>query len=201
METYHLTSGQDNVTGEFRLVGYMRMEDEVSKMMQFWLWAFITFVAAFVFFYLARNFGKLPESFQIGTTEIVIGVIGFIATLVIHEWTHGLLLRRYGARPEFRLFHNKAIATITIPEYGLRRNTLILVAFTPLVVLTCLALLGIWLVQGTHWVALFALMAIVNAGAAMTDLWMIVILLRYPSSAWTVDDQDGMHILLPMENK
>jgi membrane protein YdbS with pleckstrin-like domain len=187
------------VTGEYRQVGYMKMEDEVSKMMQFWLWVFITAVAAFVFSFLARNFGKLPESFQIGTSETAIGVVVFVATLVIHEWMHGLILRRYGARPEFRLFQNKAIATITIQGYGLRRNTLILVALTPLVVLTCLALLGIWLAQGTHWVALFALIAIVNAGATITDLWVIAILLRYPSSAWTVDDKDGMRILMPME--
>jgi membrane protein YdbS with pleckstrin-like domain len=199
METYHLTSAQDTVTGEYRQVGYMRMEDEVSRMMQFWLWVFITAAAAFVFSFLARNFGKLPESFQIGTSEIVIGVVAFVATLVIHEWMHGLILQRYGARPEFGLFRNKAIATITILGYGLRRNAVILVALTPLVVLTSLALLGIWLTQGTHWVALFALIAIVNAGAAITDLWVIAILLRYPSSAWTVDDKDGMRILMPME--
>ena len=83
--------------------------------------------------------------------------------------------------------------------YGLRRNTVILVALTPLVVLTCLALLGIWLVQGTNWVVLFALIAVVNAGAAISDLWVIAILLRYPSSAWTVDDKDGMRILMPMD--
>ena len=201
MEPYHLTSAQDNVTGEYQQVGYMRMEDEVSRMMQFWLWVFITAAAGFGFSSLARSFGKLPESFRIGTSEIVIGVIVFVVTLVIHEWMHGLILRRYGARPEFGLFRNRAIATITILGYGLRRNTVILVALTPLVVLTCLALLGIWLLQGTNWAALFALIAIVNAGAAMTDLWVIAILLRYPSNAWTVDDKDGMRILMPMENE
>lgn len=199
MEIYHLTSAQDNVTGEYRQVGYMKMKDEATKMMQFWLWVIITAAMAFVFFYLARNFGKLPETFQVGISETVIGVIVFVATLIIHEWMHMLVLRWYGARPEFRLFHNKAIATITIQGYGLRRNTLILAAITPLVVLTCLALFGIWLAQGTHWVALFALMAIVNLGAAFTDLWMVAILLRYPSNAWAVDDEDGMRILMPTE--
>jgi hypothetical protein len=201
METYRLTSAQDNVTGEYRQVGYMRMEDEASRFMQFWLWVFITAAAGLAFSFLARDFGKLPESFQIGTSEILIGIIVFVVTLVIHEGMHGLVLRSYGARPEFGLFRNKAIATITILGYGLRRNTVILVALTPLVVLTCLALLGIWLVQGTHWVALFALIAVVNAGAAITDLWVIAILLRYPSNAWTVDDKDGMRILMPMGNQ
>jgi hypothetical protein len=199
METYHLTSAQDNATGEYRQVGYMKMDDVASRVMQFWLLAFIVAAAAFAFSYLARNFGKLPASFRVGTLEVVIGVIVFLATLILHEWIHGLMLRRYGATPEFGLFRNQAIATITVLGYGLRRNTLILVALTPLIGLTILALLGIWLVQGTPWVALFALIAVVNGGAATSDLWVIAILLRYPSRAWTVDDKDGMRILMPIE--
>lgn len=198
METYHLASAQDNATGEYRQVGYMKMEDVTSRLMQFWLLAFIVGAAAFAFSVLAQNFGKLPASFQIGAPEVVIGIITFVATAIIHEWMHGLVLRRYGAKPEFKLFHKRALATISIPGYGLRRNTVIVVGLTPLIVLTLLALLGIWLVQGTYWVALFALIAVVNAGAATGDLWVIAILLRYPGSAWTVDDQDGMRILMPM---
>lgn len=198
MESYHLTSAQDGVTGEYRQVGYMRFEAEATRIMQLWLWVFITAVAAYVFSLLARSFGKLPESFRIGTLETVIGVIVFATTLVIHEWIHFLAMRRYGAQPKFGLSRNKVIATITVPGFGFRRNTIILIALTPLIVLTCLALLGIWLVQGTFWVALFALIAVVNAGSATADLWMIAILLRYPSSAWTVDDKDGMRILMPM---
>ncbi len=200
METYHLTAAQDNATGEYRQVGYMGFENEASRLFQFWLWAFITAVAAIIFYFLARNFGKLPESFHIGALEILIGVVVSAVTVVIHELLHSLVLRRYGARPEFKLSRNKVIATLTAPGYGFHRNTVILVALTPLVVLTCLALLGIWLSQGTTWVALFALIAVINAGAAITDLWMIAILLRYPSSAWTVDDQDGMRILMPADH-
>lgn len=199
MDTYHLTSAQDNATGEYRQVGYMRLENEVSKMMQFWLWVFITTAAAYVFILLARNFGKLPADFRIGAPEIIIGIIVFTSTLALHEWTHGLVLRRYGAHPKFRLFHNKAVATLSIPGYGIRRNSLILAGLTPLFALTFAAILGIWLTQGTHWVALFAFIAIVNAVAAVTDLWLIAILLRYPSNAWTVDDEDGMRILMPMD--
>lgn len=199
METYHLTSAQDNVTGEYRQVGYMRFEDEASRIMQFWLWALITAVAAFVFYFLARNLGKLPEGFQIGTLEIVIGIVVFVATLATHEWMHSLIMRWYGGQPKFGVTRNKVIATITAPGYGFRRNTVIWVALAPLIMLTCLALLGIWLVQGTYWVAVFSLIAITNAGSAVNDLWLIAILLRYPSSAWTVDDKDGMRILMPIE--
>jgi hypothetical protein len=74
-------------------------------------------------------------------------------------------------------------------------------ALLPLAVLIGLALLGIWLTKGTAWVALFALIAVVSAGASTSHLWEIAQLLHYPSSAWTVDDEHGMRILLPMENK
>ena len=201
METYHLTSAQDNVTGEYQQVGYMSFEDEAARIKQLWLWVFITIMAAYGFSFLARSFGKLPEGFRIGTLEIVIGVIVFAATLVTHEWIHVLVMRRFGARPEIGLSRNKVIATITVPGFGFRRNTIILVALAPLIVLTCFAVLGIWLVQGTSWVALFALIAIVNAGSAVADLWQIALLLRYPSSAWTVDEKDGTRILLPIANK
>ena len=199
METYQLTSAQDNATGEYRQVGYMPFEHEARRIMQFWLWVFITTGAAFVFSFLARNFGKLPEDFRIGISEIVIGIVGSLVTLVIHEWFHILVMWRFGARPEFGLTKNKVIATITARGYGFRRNTLIWILLMPLVALTSLALLGIWLTQGSYWVALFALVAIINAGAAIADLWIVAFLLRYPGNAWTVDDKDGMHILLPID--
>lgn len=200
METYHLTLAQDNRTGEYQQVDYVRVEGEASRMNQIWLLGFIVSVAAITFVYLARNFGGLPASFKIGIVEIVIGVIAIVATLVTQAWMYGLVLRHYGAQPKFGMFRNNVIAYISAPGYGLRRNSIIVTALTPLFVLVGLALLGIRLVQGTAWVALFALIAVVSAGASTSHLWVIAILLRYPSSAWTVDDEHGMRILFPIEN-
>ncbi len=90
---------------------------------------------------------------------------------------------------------------LSVKGYGLRRNSLIVAALTPLVVLTALALLGIWLLQGTGWVALFALVAVVNAAASASDLWVVALLLRYPSRALTLDDGRGMRVLVRMEGE
>lgn len=201
METYHLTSAQDNVTGEYRQVDYIRVEDEASRMNQIWLLGFIVVVVTVAFVYLARNFGKLPPNFQIGTSEIVIGIIVIFATLMTQAWMYGLVLSHYGAKPQFGVFRKNVIAYISAPGYGLRRNSIIVTALLPLAVLVGLALLGIWLTKGTAWVALFALIAVVSAGASTSHLWEIVRLLHYPSSAWAVDDEHGMRILLPMEDK
>lgn len=199
MKTYHLTSAQDNVTGEYQQVKYVKVEDEASRMNQIWLLLFIGTVAAIAFVYLAQTFGNLPTSFQIGIQEIVIGIIVIVATVVTQAWLYGLVLRHYGATPKFGMFRNNVIAYIAAPGYGLRRNSIIVTALAPLIALMGLALLGIWLAQGTAWVALFALIAVVSAGTSTGHLWVIAILLRYPSSAWTVVDEHGMRVLLPLE--
>jgi hypothetical protein len=198
MDTYRLTAAQDNLTGDYRQVGYISVEGLATNITQIGVLAIITTAAAFAFVALARNLGRLPASFQIGPLEIGIGLVIFVATLVTQEWMHVLVLRHYGARPKLGFFRNNGIFYISIPEYGLRRNSLIVAALAPLVLLTGLPLLAIWLFQGTAWVALFALIAAVNAAASSSDLLMVALLLRYPSTAWIVDDEHGMRVLLPL---
>lgn len=198
METYRLTAAQDNRTGNYSQVGYIRVQDVATWIMQLPFLALITGVMGYGFMALARGFGRLPASFHVGPGEAAIGVVVFVVTIVAQESMHLLILRSYGARPRLGILGGNGAIFITIPEYGLRRNSLILTALAPLVLITCLALVGIWLLQGTAWVALLALMAVVNAGASTSDLWVVALLLRYPSSAWAVDAGFGMRVLMPM---
>jgi hypothetical protein len=46
METYHLTSAQDNVTGVYRQVAYIQVVDEAARMNQIWLLAFIVAITS-----------------------------------------------------------------------------------------------------------------------------------------------------------
>ncbi len=198
METYHLSSAQDSVTGEYRQMDYIRTQDAASRMTDFWLLVGVSCVAAVALYFLAWNFGKLPSSFQVGIQEFVIGVVASIAALLVQVWMHVLILQFYGAKPELGVFRN-GIAYISVLGFGLRRNSVIVAALIPPVVLIGLSLIGVWVVQGTPWVALFALIAVVNAGVSTSHLGVIATLLRYPSSAWTVDDGHGMRILMPMD--
>ncbi len=199
METYRLTAAQDNLTGDYRQVGYISVEGVATQITQIALLALIIGGMAYAFSALARNFGRLPAGFRVGPIEIIIGLIVFVATFFTQEWMHVLVLRHYGAQPRVG-FGKNGIFYISVPEYGLRRNSLIVAALTPLVLLTALALLGIWLFQGTAWVALFALIAVLNAGASTADLWAVALLLRYPSTALMLDDGHGMRVLLPVES-
>ncbi len=200
METYRLASAQDNVTGDYRQLDYVRTQDQASRMGHMWFLLILTGVVAIAFFFLAWNFGQLPASFQIGIQEIVVGVVVSIATLIVQIGMHVLILRSYGAKPELKVFRN-GIPYITVPGYGLRRNSLIVAALTPLVALTALSLIGVWMLQASPWAALFALVGAVNIGASMSHLGAVATLLRYPSRAWAVDDGNGMRILLPMGDK
>ena len=197
MEIHRLTAAQDNVTGDYRQLDYVSMEDQASRMAQIWYLVFITGVVAVAFFFLALNIGKLPAGFQIGIQEIVVGVIVAVATLIAQVGMHVLILRSYGAKPDVGVFRN-GIIYIAVPGYGLRRNSVIMAALGPLVALITLSLIGMWLFQGTLWVAVFALVGAVTIGASTSHLWAIATLLRYPSAAWAVDDGHGMRILLPV---
>jgi len=53
--------------------------------------------------------------------------------------------------------------------------------------------------MGTAWVALFAFCATINAGGAIGDLWIAKIVLRYPASAYIMDERDGVRVFLPGE--
>jgi hypothetical protein len=60
-----------------------------------------------------------------------------------------------------------------------------------------LAVLGMWLLQGTSWVALLGVGGLFNASGAVGDLWITRIVLQYPDSAYIMDERDGMRVFLP----
>ncbi|MHB1295748.1 MAG: DUF3267 domain-containing protein [Anaerolineae bacterium] len=89
------------------------------------------------------------------------------------------------------------MAYATAPGHAFTRAQYVVVGLTPLVGLTLLALLGMYLLAGTFWVVFFALCATLNAAGAVGDLWLLGIVMRYPSSALLVDERDGTRVLLP----
>jgi len=60
--------------------------------------------------------------------------------------------------------------------------------------------LGIFLLASRSIVWVLALLAIVYASAANADIWITALVVRYHSSAYVVDEQDGMRILLRGSN-
>ena len=200
-ETYRVTAAQDGITGEFQQVLYWTVKDNpahVSLIQLLTIPGFIVLGAGFSL--LAIQIGKFPNTFRLGVTEagIVVGAIlaGMVTTLVLHEWVHGLTMERYGARPQYGLLWKQLMFYATSPGFAFRRDSYILIVLAPLFGLSGLAILGMILLQGTNWVALLAFLATLNGCGAFGDIWLVSIVLRYPRTAYVVDERDGVRVLV-----
>lgn len=154
-------------------------------------------LSVLVFFGLAVSLGKLPSRLTFGLGEIVVIVIAILLTIVLHELTHGIAMQRFGATPRYGVLWVQAMFYATAPGYAFRRNDYIQIALAPLIVLSVLGVLGMWLASGTFWVAAFAIGAVINASGAIGDLWVTSIVLRYPDIAYVMDEKDGIRVFLP----
>jgi hypothetical protein len=149
-----------------------------------------------VFFGLAFRLGELPSSLTFGLGEIVITIVTILVAIVLHELAHGLAMQRFGAQPRYGVLWKQGMFYATAPGYAFRRNDYIQIALAPFVLLSVLAILGIWLLSGTFWVALLAIGGIMNATGAVGDLWITAIVLRYPATAYVIDEKDGIRVFL-----
>ncbi len=157
------------------------------------------FLFGLLFASLAISLGKLPlsGSFSLGLRESGALLIGVVLTLVAHELTHGLAMRLAGATPRYGIIWKGLMLYATSPGHAYQRNTYVVILLAPFVLISTLAVLGIWLVPGSQWVALFIICGTVNASGAIGDLWMMQIALRYPSTAMMMDARDGMRVFVP----
>lgn len=64
--------------------------------------------------------------------------------------------------------------------------------------LSTFVMIGMWLLQGTLWIPLLAICGIFNASGAIGDMWMTIIVLRYPAAAYVMDERDGLRLFLPI---
>jgi hypothetical protein len=151
-----------------------------------------------IFSWLAFSLGKLPSEGEIklGLSEIGLVLAGAILTLVLHELTHGLAMQMFGAKPKYGILW-QGMLYATSPGYSYHRNNYVVIALAPFVFLSILFILGMWLLQGTLWVALLGICGIFNAAGAIGDMWITTIVLRYAAAAYVMDERDGMRVFLP----
>lgn len=158
-------------------------------------------VFAVIFFGLAVRLGKLPATFSLGPGELALVITALCLTLLLHELTHGLAMRMFGARPRYGILWKQLMFYATSPGYAFPRHRFIIIALAPFIFISLGFILAIWLLKGTGWVALPALCGAINAGGAVGDLWITAITLRYPAHAYIVDEQDGVRVFLPAPAK
>lgn len=114
----------------------------------------------------------------------------------LYEGVHGAVMRFFGAQPEFGILWRLGAAYATAPGYAFTRNQFVVIALAPLVVLSLLG--GLLLAWLPGWLIPAAVIFLsLNAAGAAGDLWMTVVVLRYPPDAQIMDERDGVRVFLP----
>jgi hypothetical protein len=177
---------------------HWRVTEEPGRVILIQILGVILFILfGVVFSYLAVRLGKMPQVEKIYLIEIGSIFVASLLVVVLHELIHGWVMQMFGAKPEYGILWKSMMFFTTSPGYAYPRNQYVVVALAPFVLISILFILGIWLLQGTLWVALLGICGTINASGAVGDMWITAIVLRYAPHALIVDERDGIRVFLP----
>ena len=183
---------------DYQEVLYWRIAERLGRIFVMNLLSIpLAFVFGIVFFFFISLFGKPPEFVSIDPIQSVVLLVGILLVFVLHEITHGVAMKAFGAKPRYGIIWKGLMFYATAPGHAFLRNQYILVSLAPLVSLSILASFGILIQAGTSNVWLWAVWAVVNGSGTIGDLWITAITLRYPEYAYIIDERDGIRVLLP----
>ena len=176
---------------------YWRVTDKPVRFVGLQLLSVICLVIfGAVFFSLAITLGKLPSQLSFGLGEIGLVLLGILLTLVLHELTHGVVMKLFGAKPSYGILWKQFMLYTTSPGFVYRRNNFAAITLAPFILISVLVILGMGLLQGTFWVALLGLCGAINSSGAAGDIWATAIVLRYSPTALVMDERDGIRVFL-----
>ena len=160
------------------------------------LGVFLFFIFGLIFSNVAVGLGKLPleGGINFGLREMIFVLIGIIFILVLHELMHGLTMRLFGASHKYGIIWKGIMLYATSPGHAYPRNNYVIIALAPFILISILVVLGMWGLQGTLWVALLGICGVINASGAIGDMWITAIVLRYPITAYVMDERDGVRV-------
>jgi len=196
LDTNSTSIAPGSLPNGYQEVLYYRLNKPIRAILLQILSVSLFVVFGLFFLNVAIRLGKLPSRLQFGLGEISLIFGGTLLILILHEFTHGVVMQMFGAKPRYGILWKQAMFYATTPKYAYRRNNYLLIALAPLFILSILVILGIWFMQGTLWVALLAICGTVNASGAIGDIWISVIVLRYATTAYVMDERDGIRVFL-----
>jgi hypothetical protein len=117
-----------------------------------------------------------------------------VAVIVVHELLHGVVAALFGAKPSFGV--GPGFAYTTFLE-SMSKVAYLAIGVAPLIIISVVSVAGalIW-PAAAGWLLL---VAIINAGGAVGDLWMAARIVRSPSDARFYDLADGFAIYVPQQ--
>ena len=124
-------------------------------------------------------------------------MLGFALVLLVlplHEWIHGLMIRRVGHRPRYGV--RLLVLFATADGAFFRRDEFLGVALAPLAVISAIGLAIMVFLPGAlaYWIALAVAL---NAAGAIGDIWMSLVVLRFTPASLIQDEGAGMRIFVP----
>ncbi|HOT92302.1 MAG TPA: DUF3267 domain-containing protein [Anaerolineae bacterium] len=155
-------------------------------------------LALVTFFAWARIWHLETVSLELNIWQMVAALFAVAVTIVLHELTHGLALRAYGAQPKYGVMWQEMMFYATAAGYAFRRNAYIVIALAPLVGLSLVGM-GLLMLPIPDWLLLIVVFcAALNVGSAIGDMWLVRVALGYPRVAYVVDEKDGLRMFMPV---
>lgn len=131
--------------------------------------------------------------------SLALSFLTFLALMALvvfpHELCHGIAIRAFGGEPRYGF----GVSYFVFPyafatsDTRLTRNRFVVVALAPLIVLT---LLGVPLMVLFE-IPWLAVPLALNAGGAVGDVWMSLLLLSYPAEVTVLDRETGVEVYGP----
>jgi hypothetical protein len=151
-----------------------------------------------LFFAWARLWHTGIVSLELSVLQMGVALIAIAITIVLHELTHGLALRAYGAQPKYGVMWQEMMFYATAAGYAFRRNAYLVIALAPLVGLSLVGM-ALLILPLPEWLAWTVVLCVaLNIGSAVGDLWLVRVTLGYPPVAYIVDEKDGLRVFMPV---
>jgi hypothetical protein len=169
------------------------------------LWVVLSSVLAIagVFLFAALYAVARQENTVSGAgLELLAMVAGVVlltaAVMVLHEWVHGLVMRRFGARPEYGagvMYRFMPYLYCTASGHEFTRGQFIAITAAPALVISALGALWVSLLPYGGWLVVPLGL---HLGGCVGDLWVLGVLLRQPAGTLVEDTRTGMRLLRPV---
>ncbi len=180
---------------EVNMTGYKKIDKmELSREMTIILYGMGTlslFIFGYFFTLVYTLITQNTAAFNLTYGSILIVIPIFVFTVLFHEFIHGIAISIYGGKPRY----GAGVAHYILPyfyattETKFFRNQFILIAISPLIVISVIGIILMAIFStAAHW---FLFPLTINAAGSIGDLWMVFSLLKYPEHVLLEDDRTG----------
>lgn len=137
-------------------------------------------------------------------TSILVTILAITGVFLLHEGVHGWFIQRAGHQPRYGLISASVgrwlripVALYTTTDNALfRRGEFLQIALAPLVIISLAGMALSPFLNDTLFFYLVTAVAM-NAGGAVGDVWMALLVVRAPAEVLVRDEADRIRLYLP----